>query len=73
MHRPGHIVLDGDRAPHGKGHNSPIPTLEIYRQACACVRIIRGPCLLWPDGWMDQDAICTELGLGSGDIVLDAH
>jgi len=22
-----------------------------------CVRIIRGSCLLWPNGWMDQDAI----------------
>ena len=28
-----------------------------------------GPCLLWPNGWMDQDAM--EVGLGPGHIVLD--
>jgi len=39
---PGHIVLDGDPAPppSPKGHSPPI----------------FGPCLLWPNGWMDQDA-----------------
>jgi len=26
---PGHTVLDGDTAAHGKGHSSPI-TFEIY-------------------------------------------
>jgi len=36
---PGHIVLDGDPAPHPKrGRNPPIV----------------GPYLLWPNGWMDQ-------------------
>jgi len=43
---PGHIVLDGDPAsppPKKKGAQSPNP--------------IFGPCLLWPNGWMDQDAI----------------
>jgi len=32
-----------------------------------------GPCLLWPNGWMDQDTIPlgTEIGLGPSDIVLD--
>jgi len=35
---PGHIVLDGDPAPPQKrGHSAPI----------------FGPCLLWPDGWMN--------------------
>jgi len=34
-----HTVLDGDPAPQ-KGHSSPL---------------IFGPCLLWPNGWMDQD------------------
>jgi len=37
---PGHIVLDEDPAPPPlKGHNPPIFV----------------PCLLWPNGWMDQD------------------
>jgi len=36
----GHIVLDGDPAPRQKG---------------AQPRIF-GPCLFWPNGWMDQDA-----------------
>jgi len=54
---PGHIVLDGDPAPlHKRGH-SPLP--------------IFGPCLLWPNGWMDQDAIGTMVCLGPGNIVLD--
>jgi len=31
-----------------------------------------GPCLLWPNGWMDQEIpIGTEVGLGPGHIVLD--
>jgi len=39
---PGHTVLDGDPAPPPhKGHSASI----------------FGPCLLWPNGWMDQDAI----------------
>jgi len=29
------------------------------------------PFLLWPNGWMDQDALGTEEGLGLRDIVLD--
>jgi len=37
---PGHTVLEGDLAPK-KG----VQSLAIY-----------GPCLLWPNGWMDQDA-----------------
>ena len=38
---PGHIVLDGGPAPLlPKGHSPPI----------------FGPYLLWPNGWMDQDA-----------------
>ena len=38
---PGNIVLDADRAPPPRG---PAPSQ------------ILGPCLLWPNGWMDQDA-----------------
>jgi len=37
---PDHIVLDGDPAPPSKWAQPPI----------------FGPCLLWPNGWMDQDA-----------------
>ena len=33
---------------------------------------IFGPCLLWPNGWMDQDATWYGgIGLFLGDIVLD--
>ena len=38
---PSHIVLDGDPAPLPKGAQPPIFSL----------------CLMWPNGWMDQDAI----------------
>jgi len=38
---PGHIVLDGDRAPLLQKAQSPP---------------IFGPRLLWPNGWMDEDA-----------------
>jgi len=37
---PGHIVLDGDPATLPKKGAEP----QIF-----------GPCLLWPNGWMDQD------------------
>jgi len=30
---------------------------------------IFGPFLLWPNGWMDQDALGTEVGRGTGNIV----
>jgi len=45
--------------PHGKGHSSPSLTLlsKFTGAGFACVRIIRGPCLLWPNGWIDQDEI----------------
>ena len=52
------IVLDGDPAPlPQKGAESPI----------------FGPCLLWPDGWMDQFKmpLVVEVGLGPGHNVLD--
>ena len=39
---PGHIVQDGDPAPPPQKKGEPHP--------------IFGPCLLWPNGWMDQDA-----------------
>ena len=34
---------------------------------------IFSPCLLWPNGWMDQDALDMEVGLGTGHIVLDGE
>jgi len=39
---PGHIVLDGDPAPPPQRGTALPP--------------IFGPCLLWPNGCMDQDA-----------------
>jgi len=40
---PGDFVFDGDPAtPRKKGTLTPRP--------------ISGPCLLWPNGWMDEDA-----------------
>jgi len=41
---PGHIVLDGDPAPPKRGTAPPL----------------FGPCLLWPNGWMDRDATWYE-------------
>jgi len=32
---------------------------------------IFGPCLLWPNGWMDQMLLGTEVGLGPGHVALD--
>jgi len=51
-------VLHGDPAPSPrKGHSAPP---------------IFGPCLLWPNGWMDQDAAWYgAIGIGPGHIVLD--
>jgi len=54
---PGHTVLDGTQPPE-RG-TAPRPS-------------IFGPCLLWPNGWTDQDVtwyggIC----LGPGHVVLD--
>jgi len=38
---PGDFVLDGDPAPSQKGGGFPSPIFV--------------PCLVWPNGWMDQD------------------
>jgi len=43
---PGDIALDGDPAPPSKKSGAQPP--------------IFGPCLLWPNGWMDQDATWQE-------------
>jgi len=53
---PSDFVLDGDPALPKSGTVPPI----------------FGPCLLLPNGCMDQDApLGMEMGLGPGDIVLD--
>jgi len=54
---PSDIVLDGDPAPHPqKGVEPPI----------------FGPCVLWPDGCMDQDGTWRRaIDLGPVHIVLD--
>jgi len=49
-------VLDGDPARSKRGHSSP-PLFS--------------PCLLWPNGSMNQGALGTMVGLGPGHIVLD--
>ena len=52
--RPRPHVLDGDTAPPTE-RGTAASTFEIYGRRLCC--IIRGPCLLWPNGWMDQDVI----------------
>jgi len=53
---PCHIVLDGDPAPPKGAHQ---PSLF-------------GPCVFWPNGWMDKDATWYgDIGPGPGHIVLD--
>ena len=52
----GHVVLDGDPAPLPKREQS---------------RPILGLFLLWPNGWMHQDAIGMEVGLSPGYFVFD--
>ena len=41
---PGHIVVDGG------------PSWQLPSPKMAQPHLIFGPCLLWPNGWMDQDA-----------------
>jgi len=56
---PSHIVLDGDPPVPlsvGKGAQQP-PLSKFMGAGFACIRIIHDPCLLWPNGWMLQDAV----------------
>jgi len=56
---PGDFVLDGDpAAPPQKGDGAPL-------------KFFFGPCLLWPNGLMDEAGTWTEVGLSPGDFVLD--
>jgi len=48
---PRHIVLDGDPATPRNGTQQPPATFAMYGR---CIN--RDPCLLWPNGWTDQDA-----------------
>ena len=52
---PDHIVLDGNPASP-QGEQQPLNF---------------GRCLLWPNGWMDQNATWYGGRLSAGDIVLD--
>jgi len=57
---PGHVVLDRYPAPSPQRGIPPI----------------FGPCLLWPNGWVDQwikMALGMEVGLGPGHTVLDGN
>jgi len=51
---PGHIMLFWDPALPTE-MNTAAPTFVVFgRKACVCIN--RGPCLLWPSGWMGQDS-----------------
>jgi len=53
---PVDFMLDGNPAPLPKERAEP-PIFSL--------------CLLWPNGWMDQDGIGMEVGLSPGNFVLD--
>ena len=57
-HSLGDIVLDEDPA-------------ALRKKAHAAPHQIFGPCLLWPNSSMDQDASWYGVNLGPGDVVLD--
>jgi len=73
---PGHIVLDGElgtQLPTERGTVAPQFRGFLDTGFCrqACIHINRGPCLLWPNGWMDQDTTwyggrpCVRCGASS--------
>jgi len=53
---PGDIVFDMDPVPTEKGHTHAHP--------------IFGPCLLWPYGWMDEDAAPLGTEVDSAQVIL---
>jgi len=57
LQRMRHCVRCGPSYPQKKGHTHPHP--------------IFGSCLLWPNGWMDEDAAWYGVDRGPGHIVLD--
>jgi len=64
---PGHIVLDGHPALLME-RGIAAPTFVVYRRRQTCVHKSRGPCLLWPNSWMNQDTFGTDIGIGPGDV-----
>jgi len=52
---PRHIVLDRTQLFPRYGAQDP-HTFAVYGRGQACLRINHGPCLLWLNGWIDQDA-----------------
>jgi len=56
---PSDIVLDGDSAPPLQKSGRAHPNFR--------------PCLLCPNGWMDQHVLGMEVGHGPGHIVLDGN
>jgi len=54
---PDDIVLDGDPA-----------TLRKKGTPCHPPHPIFGPCLLWPNGWMDEDAAWYGIFQSSGSL-----
>jgi len=69
--------LDGSRRNLAKGRPPPRPHCVRWGPSSALSKgaqpPIFGPCLLWPNGWLDQDVIWyKDIGVGPGNIVLDA-
>ena len=65
--RPWPHVVRWDTAHPRKEAQQP-PLSKFTGAGFACVRIILNPCLLWPNGWMDQDQTWQEVGLYPGHI-----
>ena len=66
---PGHIVLDGTKLPPPTERGTAPPHTHFRGLRTSLRSYKRGPCLLWPNGWMDQDATWY----GPGEIVLDGR
>jgi len=58
--RPRRLVLDGDQPSSVTKRSTALPTFEIYERGFACVRTIRGPCLLWPSRRPSQLLLTAE-------------
>ena len=54
---PGDVVLDGVASPSKRG----------------TAPLVFDPCLLWPNGWMDEDATWYGSRSRPGHIVLDGN
>ena len=67
----GHIVLDENPALLAERSTAAPRPSKFTGEGFACVRIIRGPWLLWRNGWTDQDAIWHGGRPSPSHIVLD--